>query len=179
MSARRACCSAFASPARLRAASPVISYASSPTCHSSCARPSPSTTAPSSPVIWRCIVSRSRPSSAILTHPGRRAASRTPSEECVASSPARPTWRPCPPPGSENASLPTTTPRANALTTEPLRSPLPVNCCTSSVNPPPGFRQDDSEYVALQRASTEIRRASGQKSTVIDSHNVRGMPLIT
>jgi IS30 family transposase len=37
---------------------------------------------------------------------------------------------------------PTTTPHASALTSGPRPSPLP-NCCTSSVNPPPGLRRDD------------------------------------
>ena len=67
-----------------------------------CARPSPSTMAPSSPVIIGCTTSPSRPSSAIPTPPGRRAASRTPSADCAASSPERPISLPSP----TNASTP-------------------------------------------------------------------------
>src|SRR5690242_20985058 len=74
--------------------------------------------------------------------PGKKAVSRTRSAGCAASSRARPISLPSRPPASASSSPPTTTPRANALTSGPQPSPLP-KCCTSSVNPPPGFRRDD------------------------------------
>ncbi|WP_354140833.1 hypothetical protein [Bradyrhizobium sp. LB11.1] len=40
------------------------------------------------------------------------------------------------PDASSNPSPPTTTPRANALTSGPQPRPLLLKCCTSSVNPP-------------------------------------------
>jgi hypothetical protein len=145
MSAPRASCSPSASPARSRAASPVISFACSRAFPTACARPSPSTTAPSSPVTWPCTTSRSRLSSATLTRLGRRAASRTRSAGCGASFPARPILPPCQAAASAGSSPPTTTRPANALTSGPRQRPFP-KCCTSSVNPPPGFRQDDDNH---------------------------------
>src|SRR4051812_25060426 len=67
---------------------------------------------------------------------------------CAASSPERPTSKSSQPSASASPLPPTTTPRANALTSEPRQRPSPLNCCTSSVNPPPGFRQDDTFFVA-------------------------------
>src|SRR4029077_4477545 len=85
---------------------------------------------------------RSKPSSAIPTPPGKRAASRMPSAGCAASCRARPTSQPSQPVAFA-VSLPlTTTPRANALTSARPPSPL-LNCCTSSVNPPPAHSLHD------------------------------------
>ena len=57
------------------------------------ARVSPSTTAPSSPGITNSMPWASRPSSAMSAPPGRNPGGwRTPSAECAASCPARPTW---------------------------------------------------------------------------------------
>ena len=58
------------------------------------ARVSPSTTAPSSPGITNSMPWASRPSSAMSAPPGRKGGWRTPSAECAASCPARPTWPP-------------------------------------------------------------------------------------
>ena len=55
---------------------------------------SPSTTAPSSPGITNSMPGASRPSSAMSAPPGRKGVWRTPSSECAASCPARPTWPP-------------------------------------------------------------------------------------
>src|SRR5262249_29669787 len=90
-----------------------------------------------------CKASRSRRSSAIPTRPGKKAASRTPSAACGASSRATPTSTSCRPAASASPSPPTTIPRANALTSGPRQRSLLLKCCTSSVNPPPGFRLDD------------------------------------
>ena len=89
MSALLACCSASALPASSRPVSHAISCACSRPCQSGCARPSPSTTAPSSRRTCPYIASRSKPSSVILTRPGRKAVSRTPSAGCAASSLAK------------------------------------------------------------------------------------------
>src|ERR1700747_1569519 len=142
MSASLVCCWPSVSPARPRAASHATWCACSPPCRKPCGRPLLSTMVPSSPAIWPCTASRSKPSSAIPTPPGKRAASRMPSAGCAASCRARPTSQPSQP-AAFAVSLPlTTTPRANALTSARPPSPL-LNCCTSSVNPPPCFRRDD------------------------------------
>src|ERR1700757_5192489 len=84
--------------------------------------------------------------------PGKRAASRMPSAGCAASCRARLTSQPSQPVAFA-VSLPlTTTPRANALTSAPPPSPL-LNCCTSSVNPPPCFRRDDGQRVNRARSN--------------------------
>jgi IS30 family transposase len=96
----------------------------------------------SSPAIARCTIWRSPPSSAGLTLLGRKAASRMPSDGCVALFPARPISRPSQLAASVVSSPPTTIPRENALTSKPPPRPSPKRC-TSSVNPPPGLRRDD------------------------------------
>src|ERR1700756_232423 len=142
MSASLVCCWPSVSPARLRAASHATWCACSPPCRKPCGRPLLSTMVPSSPAIWPCTASRSKPSSAIPTPPGKRAASRMPSAGCAASCRARPTSQPSQPVAFA-VSLPlTTTPRANALTSARPPSPL-LNCCTSSVNPPPAHSLHD------------------------------------
>ena len=107
-------------------------------------RPSPSITAPSSPATSRSIAWRSTPSSVILTRPGKKAASRTPSDECAALSRAKPTSPRSQPAVFAALSPPTITPRANVLTSEHRLSFSP-KCCTSSVNRPPCVRRDDGE----------------------------------
>ena len=62
--------------------------------HPSGASVSPPTTAPSSPGITNSMPGASRPSSAMSAPPGRKEGWRTPSAECAASCPARPTWPP-------------------------------------------------------------------------------------
>jgi len=119
-----------------------ISFGCLPRCRNSCARPSPSTTAASSPAIASYTSSRSAPTSVTRTHPGRRVVSRTQSADCVAFFLARPISRPCRMSISERQSAPTTTPRASALTSGPRPKPS-LKCCTSSVNPPPRFRGDE------------------------------------
>src|SRR5215510_5702466 len=47
---------------------------------------------------------------------------------------------------STRSSAPTTTPRENALASEPRLRPSP-KCCTSNVNPPPRFRGDERRLV--------------------------------
>src|SRR5256885_3230082 len=81
-----------------------------------CARASPSIMEPSSPATTTCTGTTSPPSSAIPTRPGRKAASKTPSDACAEPCRAKPTSPGSPPSISSNASRPTTTPRANALT---------------------------------------------------------------
>ena len=92
-----------------------------------------------------CISSRSEPSSAIPTPLGKRAASRMPSAGCAASCPVRPTWQRYPTAAFAGSWQLTTTPRANALTSRHPPRPSP-KCCTSNVNPPPRFREDDIEF---------------------------------
>ena len=144
MSASPACCSPFAWPAKPRNSSLTISCACSAHCPDHCGRPSPSITAPSSPVTWHCAASRSTPSSAIPIRPGRRAASKTRSAECAGSCHAKLTSQPSPQAASRSSSLTTTTPPASALTSG-LQPKSSAKCCTSSVNPPPRLRGDDQE----------------------------------
>src|ERR1700744_2803945 len=127
-------------------ASPGISSICSPVYRNRSARPSPSTTVPSSPATSRCAAWRSTPSFAILMRLGRKAASRMQSGECAASCPARPTLRRSRAADSATSWPPTTTLRVNALTSEPQLRPLP-KCCTSSVNPPPRVRGDDGKLL--------------------------------
>jgi hypothetical protein len=116
-----------------------ISFGCLRQCRKSCARPSPSTTAASSPAIASCTGSRSAPTSVTRTHPGRRVAWRTQSAGCVAFFLARPISQPCRTSISGRRSAPTTTPRASALTSGPRLKPSP-KCCTSNVNPPARVR---------------------------------------
>src|ERR1700749_2898351 len=134
-------------------ASPGISSICSPVYRNRSARPSPSTTVPSSPATSRCAAWRSTPSFAILMRLGRKAASRMQSGECAASCLARPTLRRSRAADSATSWPPTTTLRVNALTSEPQLRPLP-KCCTSSVNPPPRFRGDDAVSVATVESNT-------------------------
>src|SRR5882757_2341650 len=98
---------------------------------------------PSSHAIARFIVSPSRPSSAIPTRLGKRAGSKTPSAACAASFRAKPISQRSKTNASILSSVPTTTLRENALTSE-LQPRPSAKCCTSNVNPPPRFRGDDS-----------------------------------
>ena len=94
-SGTRASCSPLGRPTKPPSASPAISSGCSRHCRSNCAKPSPSTTAPSSLAISSSTGSPSRPSSATRMPHGRKAASRTLSVACAAFSPARPTSPPC------------------------------------------------------------------------------------
>src|SRR5664279_4502428 len=78
--------------------------------------------------------------------PGRKAASKMPSDGCVALFPARPISPPSQCTASAASSLFTITPHENALTSKHPPRPSPKRC-TSSVNPPPCFRRDDVKYV--------------------------------
>ena len=89
-----------------------------------------STTAPSSPVITGSTAWAWLPSSAIPAPPGRRAAWKTPSDDCGASCPARPTWPRCRQDALLGWCRPTTTPHANAWATGRLRKFWHVKCCT-------------------------------------------------
>jgi hypothetical protein len=121
-------------------------------------KPSPSTTAPSSPAIASFTASPWQPSSAIRTPLGRKAASKTPSAACAASSPARPTSPCCRKSSSSPSSAPTTTHRENALTSE--RQPRPsYSCCTSNVNPPSGLRRNDGSSAGGFERRSAPRRA--------------------
>src|SRR5664279_2011358 len=68
--------------------------------------------------------------------PGRKAASKMPSDGCVALFPARPISPPSQCTASAASSLFTITPHENALTSKHPPRPSPKRC-TSSVNPPP------------------------------------------
>jgi IS30 family transposase len=125
-----------------KAALPTTSSGCSASCPNDCARPSHSTTAPSSPAIIACTAWRSTPSSATPTRHGKRAASRTPSDACAASCPAKPISQRSQTADSVAWSPLTTTPLANALTSAPRLRPL-LKRCTSNVNPPPRLRGDD------------------------------------
>src|SRR5271167_4247728 len=78
----------------------------------------------------------SEPSSAILTVPGKRAASRTRSAECDGLCLEKPTSQISAQPISWPASWPTITLLENASASYLLQKLLP-NCCTSNVNPHP------------------------------------------
>jgi IS30 family transposase len=129
-------------------------------CRRRCVRPSPSTTAPSSPAIACCMTWRSRPSSAIPMRPGRRAASRMPSDVCVASFPAKPISQRFQIDVSAASSPPITIPHENALTSKPLPRPSPKRC-TSSVNPPPCVRRDDGLGLTPPPHTQDSARACG------------------
>ena len=109
-----------------------------------CAEPSPSTTAPSSHATPACTASICKPSSATPTPPGRKAASKTPSAECDASSPAKPTSPPSQTATSPRSCKPTTQRPENASTSKHPPSYSSNTCCTSNVNPPPRLRGNDA-----------------------------------
>src|SRR5262249_34464817 len=123
--------------------SPSNFFPSSPLCPRRFGKPSPSIMEPSLLAIAACTPSTSRPSSATRTRPGRREVSRTPSVDCVASFPERPTSPTSQTKASSPSWLPTPAPHESALPTNPQPSSSSPLCCTSNVNPPPGFRRDD------------------------------------
>ena len=82
--------------------------------------PSASTMEPNLPSITGCTEpSMSKLSSAIRTAPGKRAASKTPSDVCGGRYPAKPTSIPSPRPNSPKSSAVSTTLRENAWTSKP------------------------------------------------------------
>ena len=114
-----------------------------------CARPSPSTTAPSSPSTSSWLsASACRPSSVILTAPGKRAPSRMPLAAYDGSCLAKPISTPSTTTLSMPASPPTTTPHENALGSRPRPRYFLLNCCTSNLNPHPRCARDDTVVVA-------------------------------
>ena len=109
-----------------------------------CARRSPSITAPNSPCITASKPnSASKPSSAILTAPGKKAVSKTPSAACDAGCPAKPTSQPSTPIPSPPTPPPITSHPENASPSKPPPRLSFPNRCTSNVNPSPGLRRDD------------------------------------
>ena len=142
-----------------KAAEPTAANSSpgSSPCHPSCARPSLSTTAPSSPSTTASKpTSVSKPSSAIPTAPGKRAGSRTPSDACAGPCRAKPISPPSVPKSSMPSSPPTTIPHENAWTSKPQPRHSWLNCCTSNVNPPSRFRGND-DVEELGQDPTESR----------------------
>ena len=121
------------------------------------ARPSPSTTAPSSRGTTASTPWASRPSSATPIPPGRREAWRTPSAACGARCPAPPNsapsrkqhlQRPC--------SCTTIRPGSASATGPPPRSST-TRWCTSNVNPPSRLRGHNADG-APSRASGQARK---------------------
>src|SRR5271163_3753552 len=140
-------------PARPPTRPPVNSAPGSPPCRASCAAPSPSITEPSLlSIISSTTNSQSEPSSAILTVPGKRAASRTRSAECDGLCLEKPTSQISAQPISWPASWPTITLLENASASYLLQKLLP-NCCTSNVNPHPRCARDDNLAVATAHES--------------------------
>src|SRR5258706_1578353 len=123
--------------------SPTPLAACSNPCRQNCANPSPSTTGQSLRAITSCTVSPSQPSSAIPTHPGKRAESRTPSDACEGPFHEKPIWQHYRPNAWQASSVHTTTHPENALTGKLQQSSSASNCCTSNVNPPSRFRGND------------------------------------
>ena len=91
--------------------------------HRRCAKPSASTTEPSSPSITGFTrLSASKPSSAIPTVPGKRAVWKTPSDAYDVTCRAKPISTPSPQPTSSGTFSVSTTPHANAwISRHPLR----------------------------------------------------------
>jgi helix-turn-helix protein len=129
--------------------SPPPSQNSSPACLQIFAAPSPSTTAPSSPTTPHSVTtSASKPSSATLMPPGKKAASKTPSDDFVEPSPVKQISPPSPRNNFVTSPASTTTRRENVWTSEPRPRPS-WKRCTSNVNPPARFRGHDAVKATL------------------------------
>src|SRR4030095_3149782 len=105
--------------------------------------PSPSITAPSSPITTDSINYRCAPSSVILMHPGKRAVLKTPSDECVEDCLGKPTWPRYPITVCLVWFAPIITLRESVLTTKLRQRFSAINCCTCNVNSPAGLRRND------------------------------------
>src|ERR1035438_6479801 len=114
-------------------------------CHPDCEKPSPSTTEPSSPSTTNLhSSSASRPSSAILIAPGKKAESKTPSDACDDRCREKLISLPSIQKHSTPASQPITIHRENASASDHQQRSS-QNCCTSNVNPPARLRGNDEE----------------------------------
>ena len=110
--------------------------------------------------------SASKPSSAIPTRPGRKAASKTPRPIAPVSAAQNRSRHHLAASTSTDCSAPTTLPPESALTSEPQPRSSSSNCCTSNVNPPlrhqrhdafrarPHGQRDRRDRTASRRAST-------------------------
>src|SRR6266851_6995371 len=140
-----------------------------------CAKPSASTTVPSSlNTTSSPTSSASGPSSVIPTVPGKREPSKTPSAACEDSCPERQTSPPSTTTPSPLASPPITTHPESASDLSPRPKPSCPNCCTSNVNPHPRFARDDNIFLTsicfLQRRAHQRQAIIAEEHRVADEH---------
>src|SRR5277367_6575113 len=106
--------------------------------------------APSSPsTTSSATLSESKPSSAIHTALGKKAASKTLTEGSAASCPERSIYSTSAKPISRQSLIATTTHPENVSPSKPQLSYLPSTCCTSNVNPPSRLRGNDGYLVEI------------------------------